>query len=272
MPNPIYNAYMRFIYVLGGLCLPLSALAVAPGSTSDTNSSDFAFVGQIGGASGVLVGPDLVLTAKHVGAGTFNMPGYGSFAVVGGSAVSDPLSDLTLFRINVGANVLPYATIDVSAMHAGDSITMVGFGGSGVLNGFATGYDITIGAGTRRKADAIYEFTEYVFDAPSNYLAGNSLIAPLRHNGQGALVGGDSGGGWFRNGRLVGTNAFIGTWGNGANFFFSNSNTDFFASGAISLSDNAAFLRDHGAAVVPEPASFAVVGLGVLALIRRKRK
>lgn len=263
---------MRLIYLAAGLCLPLSALAVAPGLATDTNTSDFAFVGNLNGASGVLVGPDLVLTAKHVGAGTFTMPGFGSFAAVGGSAVSDPNSDLTLFRINVGANTLPYATIDVSAMNFGDTVTMVGFGGSGNLNGMGTGYDITIGAGTRRKANAIYEFTEYVYDAPSNYLAGYSLIAPLRQNGQGALVGGDSGGGWFRNGRLVGTNAFIGTWGNGANFFFSNSNTDFFASGAISLSDNAAFLRNNGATLVPEPGSVAVIGLGLAMLVRRRRR
>jgi len=263
---------MRLIFLLGGLSLSLSAFAVAPGTATDTNTPDFNFVGSLNGASGVLVGADTVLTAKHVGGGTFTMPGYGSFSMVAGSAVSDPNSDLTLFHINVGTTVLPYVTIDVSAMHFGDTVTMVGFGGSGSLNSINTGYDINIGAGTRRKANGIYEFTEYVQDVPSNYLAGYSLIAPLRTNGQAALVGGDSGGGWFRNGMLVGTNAFIGTWGTGGTYAFSSSNTDFFASGAISLSDNQMFLRNNGVAVVPEPASFAVLGLGAFALLRRKRK
>ena len=263
---------MRLLYVLGGLCLSYSAMAVAPGTTSDTNTSDFAYVGSLNGASGVLVGPDMVLTAKHVGSGTFVMPGYGSFTAVGGSAVSDPSSDLTLFRINTGGMTLPYTTIDVSAMSFGDTVTMVGWGASGSENTIMTGYDINIGAGTRRKANGVYEFTEFIQDVPSNYLAGLSLIAPLRHNGQAALGGGDSGGGWFKNGRLVGTSAFIGTWGNWGTYAFSTSQTDFFASGAISLSDNQLFLRNNGATVVPEPASMVALGLGVVVLLRRRRK
>ncbi|HLO97594.1 MAG TPA: hypothetical protein VK171_03270, partial [Fimbriimonas sp.] len=138
---------MRCIFGAISLFLPLSAFAVVPGSLSDVNTPDFEFVGQIGGASGVLVGPDLVLTAKHVGAGTFTMPGFGSFGVVGGSVINDPNSDLTVFRINTGGNVLPFATVDVSDMNFGDTVTMVGFGSSGQLNGAGTGYDVNIAGG-----------------------------------------------------------------------------------------------------------------------------
>jgi PEP-CTERM motif len=261
---------MRYIFVLGGLCLSLSALAVAPGTATDPNTSDFTFVGTVNGASGVLVGNDMVLTAKHVGAGTFTLPGIGTYNLVAGSAVSDPDSDLTLFRIDVGSATLAHATIDIGPMTFGDAITMVGFGGSGSVNGIGTGYVIDVASGTRRKANAVYEFTEYVSEP--GFLAGFSLIAPLRQNGQGALVGGDSGGGWFKNGRLVGTNSFIGTWGTHTWYDFSTSQTDFFGSGAISLGNHAQFLRDNNVALVPEPATFAVLGLGLAALIRRRRK
>lgn len=261
---------MRLIFGLGGLFLPLSALAVVPGLSTDTNTSDYQFVGQVNGASGVLIGSDLVLTAKHVNGGNFTLPGFGTFNLVGGSIVNDPNSDLTLFRINVGSTILPYATINVDHLTAGDAVTMVGFGGFGNVNGAGTGYD-TFGAnGIRRKGVGNYEFTDYI-DEPG-FLAGSSLIAPLRQNGQAALAGGDSGGGWFKNGYLVGTNSFIGTYGNGNNYMFSNSNQDFFVSGAISLADNVGFLRANGVAMVPEPASMMAIGLGVAALLRRRKK
>ena len=262
---------MRSIFVLGGLCLSISALAVVPGSTSDTNTSDYQFVGQVNGASGVLVGSDLVLTAQHVNGGTFTLPGFGSFAVVANSIVNDPNADLTLFRIDVGSMVLPHATIDVSPMNFGDTVTMVGYGLTGHLNPTSTGYDVDANSGgVRRKADAQYEFTDYI--SQPGYLGGYTLFAPLRHNGQASLAGGDSGGGWFRNGKLVGTNAVIGTYGNWSDFYFSSSNTDFFASGAISLSDNVQFLRDNHVSFVPEPASCVALGFGALVLLRRRKK
>lgn len=261
---------MRCFIGFGVLLLPLSVLAVVPGSVSDTNTSDFEFVGSLNGSSGVLVGPDLVLTAKHVGAGTFTLPGFGSFGVVGGSVINDPNSDLTVFRINTGGNVLPYATVDVSPMTFGDTVTMVGFGSSGTLNGAGTGYDVNIAGGIRRKGNAIYEFTEFV--TSPEYHAGWSLISPLRENGQAALAGGDSGGGWFRDGKLVGTNAFIGDVGEAPWYIFSQSQTSFFVSGAISMEAQADFLRSSGVAVVPEPASLIALGLGVCAMLRRRRR
>lgn len=263
--------------VAGFFALGLSAFSfsVAPGLPTDINTSDFAFVGQVNGASGVLVGANMVLTARHVGAGTFTLPGIGTFSVVAGSVQNHPTDDLTLFRIDTGATTLTnYAQINVNKVAANTAITMVGFGASGVLNGLGNGYDITISAGTRRKANGIVEGSILV-DEPGLRL--KSIYSPLRSNGQGALVGGDSGGGWFlQDGsarpQLVGINSWIGTFGTfSSNFAFSNHPTNFFASGAADLSEYNGWLVQNGASVVPEPASLVAIGCGLSLLARRRR-
>jgi hypothetical protein len=253
-----------------------SLLGVAPGLPTDTNTSDFGFVGQLNGASGVLVGSDVVLTARHVGAGTFTLPGVGTFSVVPGSVKNHPTDDLTLFRIDTGATTLTnYAQVNVNRVAVNTAVTMVGFGGSGVLNGAGTGYDITIGAGTRRKATGIIEGTRLV-DEPGFRLS--SIYAPLRANGQGALVGGDSGGGWFlQDGsarpQLVGINSWIDNFGTFSSWFqFSNHPTNFFGSGAADLSAYNGWLVDNGASVVPEPGSLLVIGVGLSVLARRRAR
>lgn len=266
---------MRCFWGLFVLAFSGAALAVAPGLPTDVNSSDFAFVGQLNGASGVLVGPDLVLTARHVGAGSFSLPGVGTFSVVAGSVVNHPTDDLTLFRINTGSTTLTnYAQINTALVTANTSITMVGFGGSGNVNALGTGYDISIASGVRRKATGIVEGTVMVSE-PGFQLA--SLYAPLRSNGQAALVGGDSGGGWFlQDGssrpQLVGINSWIGTFGTFTqNFAFSSHPENFFASGAADLSAYNGWLVANGASVVPEPGTLTVLALGSLLALRRRR-
>lgn len=257
-----------------------SSFAIVPGNLSDTNTSDFTFVGQVNGASGVLVGPNTVLTARHVGANPFTLPGIGTFNVVSGSVVSHPTDDIMLFRIDTGSTVLTdYAEINVNVVPNNTAITMVGFGASGTLNAAGTGYDINISSGTRRKGNAIMEFRDLVDERDSNgniLLRAHSLFAPLRSNGQAALVGGDSGGGWFLQGtsgrkQLVGINSFIGSVGSFPSFFFSTSPTNFFTSGAVDLSQYNSWFRQNNVSVVPEPTTIAVLGLGLVAL-RRKRK
>jgi hypothetical protein len=267
---------MRCFYGLIVLGFTASSLAVAPGLLTDTNTSDFGFVGRMNGASGVLVGSDLVLTARHVGAGAFTLPGIGTFSVVAGSVKNHPTDDLTLFRINTGATTLTnFAQINVNKVAASTAITMVGFGGSGVLNGSGTGYDITIASGTRRKATGIVEGDVFA-EEPGLRLS--SIYAPLRSNGQGALVGGDSGGGWFlQDGsarpQLVGINSWIGTFGTFSSFFsFSNHPTNFFASGAADLSAYNGWLVQNGASVVPEPGTLTALALGSLLALRRRRQ
>lgn len=264
--------------VLGSALMFLSAVtfAVAPGSATDTNTLDFSCVGSFGGASAVLVGPDLVLSARHVSGSEVTFPGLGTFPVVSGAMFAHPTDDLRLFRINTGSTVLNnYAQINIDPVAAGTSVTMVGFGGSGVLNSAGNGYALTIPAGTRRKASAIVEGTVFV-DEPGLRLS--SIYAPLRASGQGALVGGDSGGGWFLQGsfarpQLVGINSWIGTFGAGVgNWQFSSDPNNFFASGAADLSAYRTWLSGNGVSVVPEPSAVLAVSFGITALSRKRRK
>lgn len=263
---------------LGSALIFVSAVtfAVAPGSATDTNTLDFSCVGSFGGASAVLVGPDLVLTAAHVSASTVTFPGIGTFSFVPGTVFVHPTDDLKLFRINTGSVTLTnYAQINIDPVVVGSTVTMVGFGRSGAVNLTGTGYTDSIAAGTRRKANAVVEGTVLV-DEPGLRLS--SIYAPLRTNGQGALMDGDSGGGWFLQGsfarpQLVGINSWIGTFGTGVgNWQFSNDPNNFFASGAADLSAYRTWLSGNGASVVPEPSAVLAVSLGIAALTRKCRK
>ncbi len=252
---------------------PICAFGVGPGTPGGTNTSDYLSVGQ----SGVLIGPDMVLTAKHVGAFPFTLPGYGTFSVIVNSERTDPNSDLALFRINNQGMVLPFTTVLDTPVIDGSTITMVGFGSSGVLNSAGTGYDNSLGNGIRRKANAIVNRTEFI--SYPNTLIGTALISILRENGEGALYGGDSGGGWFQNvngtSYLVGTSSFINVWGSwtGSNAWqFSSSNDDYFASGAVSLAHASSWLRANGANVVPEPSSWFVLGTVCIVFAGRYRR
>ena len=267
---------MRYFAGLIALGFSAFSFSVAPGAVTDIHTSDFDCVGSFGGASAVLVGPNLVLTAKHVSGLEVTFPGLGTFSAVSGTVVEHITDDLKLFRINAGSTTLTnFAEINIDPVVPFTPITMVGFGGSGATNALGNAYDIFIPAGTRRKADAIVEGTVRVEES---FLQLNSLYAPLRFNGQGGLVGGDSGGGWFRQGafgrpQLVGINSWIGRFGSFTNdFFFSTDPNNFFASGAADLSSYRTWLTSNGASVVPEPGTLTVLALGSLLALRRRRQ
>jgi hypothetical protein len=235
------------------LCLFAAAVSVAlaPGTPGDVDTPDYRYVGRIRSASGVMVGPDLVLTAKHVGVDQVYLPGFGYFAPVG-EAVAHPDSDLLLYRIDPRGFTLPFVSVLADPVPTGATVMLLGYGVSGVLNGDGTGYDLSLPRGMRRKAPAIVDRTEFM--TFQGFQPGYSLITALRQNGQGALANGDSGGGVFETIYdtiyLVGIHSFAAVWGNGAPYGFSASSTDYFAGGSVSLSHYAAWLRDNGASVV----------------------
>lgn len=291
-----------------------AALALAPfagavvGTTSTTTVSPadvtWSFVGLVnGGVSGVAIGPRTILTAKHVGlaaGGTFQL-GAQVFTVqnvVNGPTVHGIATDLTL--ANLTTTLPGFYNVATSAT-AGNSITMVGFGGSGVVNSAGNGYSITVGAGTRRAAGNVLDGTVDVDGiGPSHY-------AYLDGAGEAALVGGDSGGGWFNaSGQLIGINSFYfndtdwTTVPQGAppappgyqDYGFPNANTNgyhyhsgapwnldvdlnpgerYFGSGAVDVTspEVRSWIQANA---VPEPATIAALSLGLIAAVRRRKR
>lgn len=261
------------------ICLGLASstvFAVMPGTTTDTDSPLFPTVGKVVSlsnssafSSGVAIGPDLILTAKHVGVGNFELPGVGVFSPITGSQRSTPDGDLLIFRID---GTLPSWSQVLVDDVVGETVSVVGFGSTGVLRTDGSGYNNIGNAGIRRVAPTTVDFTANVDLDTLGF--SQSYLSLLRRAGDAALGGGDSGGGWFveRNGTqyLAGINSFRGTTGTGTNFTFSNDLDNGFFSGAVNLGLYKEFFAANGVAVVPEPATALVLSLGLLAVRRRR--
>jgi hypothetical protein len=162
------------------------------------------------------------------------------------------------------------------------AVTMVGFGQTGVVNAPANGYAIIGDADVRRAGQNIIS-TKTTTDR------GPSLIAMLDTAGEAALATGDSGGGWFVKGKLVGISAFSYTKdAKKASYGFAKK--AYFGSGAIDLTNSTvqAWLRglsgrglsafdrtpiDVGhTQAVPEPASIVGLSVGGVLLARGRKR
>lgn len=260
-----------------------SAFAVFPNNGVDT---EYTSVGRFGDASGVAIDTRWVLTAQHVNGSVFSLPGYGDFNVVtiGGvlqnfepAVVAGKRPDLRLIQVD---RDLPFFTKIDTRVPLFGTVDIVGFGDTGTEGG--GGYDVPDTANdTRRQASNRIEGLEDISFSPTGepywstmYYRLDSPTSPGRVPNEGGLAGGDSGGGFFYDfgdgARLVATNSAIGS---------ETPTSSLFAYGAYGfgtyLGDEQAqsFLRQYvPQAVVPEPATFAALGLGALAMLRRRKR
>lgn len=198
----------------------IALTALAPGvvgtksrTTVPVEDTQWRWVGKIvnsfGTASGVAIGPRTVLTARHVGEGTFWL-GDQSFTVV--NAVRPPdaphpdggsPSRVDLILINVDRDLPGWYRI-ADRVRAGARGIYVGYGGSGRVLGTGASYGIFAPAiGTRRAAPSP-PLKGKLFVPGIGWTLYDELVTP----GQGILVSGDSGGGYFVGGRLAGINSF----------------------------------------------------------------
>jgi Trypsin len=220
--------------------------------------SGWNYVGNVDGASGVYLGNNWVITAAHVGAGSFSLDGT-SYNMVAGSAVgisdTNGTADVTLFRVSQGP-ALPSLNIPISEPNSftgsqdGDFVAMIGFGG---------GAGETWGLNEVTAADYLTNVESYeTKDFLTYYESYNFGQASI--NNEAVLTGGDSGGGDFifdaASGQwtLAGVNEAV------------NSDTSYM----VELSDYEPQIEEITG--VPEPNRLLLAGLGLMVLVGLNRR
>ena|SRR5208282_1621821 len=252
------------------------------GETGGNYVTGWNYVGQINGDnSATYLGDGWVLTAAHVGAGSFDLNGN-AYAEIAGSAQSisnsSGIADLTLFRINTTSTTngtvlgLPQLTLSTSDPIAfafgvsGSGVVMVGYGGGqGETWGFNTVTQINQPISLQGASYVSNDF--FTALGTTTYInPGGSGSQSVTNNAQ--LVGGDSGGGDFifnpatGQWELAGINEAVGTTNQGQ-----------YVSAFVQL-DTYASQIEADMSPVPLPASLwpMLLGLGGLAALSYRRE
>lgn len=253
------KSWPRSLGVMLAASMSSLACAVVPNTGADT---DYLWVGPTGGGSGTAIARRSVITARHVGGSTYESQGK---IYTASSRIDHPAYDITI--LNFSEDLPGWHELGTSAP-VGTPIEMVGFGRTGVLNSTGTGYDIQWSSGgTRIAAPNNVEF-EWLMPG-----IGPSMIAYLGGNGEGAAVAGDSGGGFFAGGKLVGVISFAmnATGGTLPDYGFAslNNGVPYHMTGAINLTkpDVRAWVLDN---IVPAPGAACVFTAMCLAGARRR--
>ena len=213
-----------------------------------------------GAASGVYLGNNWVLTAAHVGAGTFTLGGISYTAVGPGQGLPSSTADVWLFQISSAPPLLamPIAAsppTPFSLLDAGSSVAMIGFGDGGAVTNKTWGLNtVTQTSQNVHLTDTPYTTTDFETDYGTTTFG----ISSVTNNYLLSL--GDSGGGDFIY------NSSTSKWElAGINEAVDGSNNSYM----VQLSS----YRTQINAIIatPEPSVATLLGLGVLGLWGRRR-
>jgi len=210
------------------------------------------YVGTVNGASGVYLGNGWVLTAGHVGAGTFTLKGT-AYAAVNGSARAisdaDGIADISLFKIASVPALTPLTL--ATQVYVDQQVVMIGYGG---------GHGETWGSNTLAALGLVTLTGPY--STPLGIVASFNTVdyqAPYGANA-GKLVGGDSGGADFiydtatGQWQLAGINEAID--GDGNSYLV---DLGYYASAIENITE------------IPEPTPWALLGVGAALLFVRRQ-
>jgi hypothetical protein len=273
------------------IAVPAQAIVVNADRTATSNPAAYQtkpspsftvweYVGALGNGSGVYLGNGFVLTGNHVTSfSTFNLNGVDYSRNINEPVVrlknpDDSNADLKIFQINgdPGLSPLPITT-DTAAIS--DPLIMIGTGrgrgsaetsvGTGLL-----GYEWTA-TSQREKTWAnndIHELTSLI-DSNNTHMFSTRFERNL--NGEGQATQWDSGGGAFRfnvdlnQWELIGVPLSVAA--------FEGQDAETAAYGNLTYIADLTVYHDQIVAMIPEPASIALLIPGIaLALARRRRR
>jgi hypothetical protein len=263
------------------------------GVNASSSDTFWTTVVNVGGGSGTIISRNWVLTARHVtGNVTFNGAQRTTL-----QRIEHPTADLALLRVNYN---FPTWTPIISSDVLGSETTIVGFGHSGTPRTNSTGYLNQSGFGTRRAITntiglSAYLTVNYNFGQLTyrNYIADLDTHLPetpapydadwLGDGGatanEGSVNNGDSGGAWmvqtaqgWRLAAVTTVKLAVTEVPPGATETASSKYFAFGMSGSAGVDLSDPVHRDWVLSTVPEPGTFAIVGVGIAALLRRRRK
>ncbi len=299
-PAPRFPSPVRAFASLSSAVLILASLLATPSpralalvvdtETASTNNFDpnngspYAYVGNIGGASGIYLGNGYVLTAAHVGAGNFTLgsttylyDGTSATRLTDSSAGPASPTDLVVFRLQLGnLPALGTLTLATATPALSTPIEMVGYGasrsGGPAPTDFGNGY-VGFNIGGTQKSYGPNVVSSAALTQISIGFGNLTVFTADFNTGTTVVEGGDSGGGVFHQvtgggWELSGMNDALGTIDTGSP---RPSNVAVYGDRSY-FADIATYQPQINAIVVPEPsgiACLAFAGAGLLILSAR---